>query len=96
MFFKSLVSIAFCGSLPLSAIAQTAPALLQGMTGTWNVEQKMWPAPGAAAVLLPAAVAQRRLIDGKYLEESMQPSALAQGQPGFFVRNAILTDQCTK
>jgi Protein of unknown function (DUF1579) len=91
MSLRLLVSTALCTYLPvMSAVAQTAPALLQNMTGTWNVEQKMWPGSGAAAVQLPPGVAQRRLIDGKYLEESMQPSTLAQGQPGFFVRNAIL------
>jgi hypothetical protein len=73
----------------MSAVAQSAPPLLQNMTGTWTVEQKMWPGPGAAAVQLPPGVAQRRLIDGKYLEESMQPATLTEGQPGFFVRNAI-------
>jgi Protein of unknown function (DUF1579) len=91
MFLRLLVFTALCTCLPVtSAVAQTAPALLQNMTGTWNVEQKMWPGSGAAAVQLPPGVAQRHLIDGKYLEESMQSSTLAQGQPGFFVRNAIL------
>jgi hypothetical protein len=66
------------------------------MAGTWNVEQKMWPGSGAAAVQLPPGVAQRHLIDGKYLEETMQPSTLAQGQPGFFVRNAISNDNAVR
>lgn len=91
MFLRLPVSAALCVWLPLaSAVAQTAPALLQNMTGTWNVEQRTWSGSGAAAVQLPPAVAQRRLIDDKYLEESMQPSTLAPGQPGFFVRKAIL------
>ena len=90
MFLRLLAFTALCACFPLtSAVAQTAPALLQNMAGTWNVEQQMWPGPGAAAVQLPPGVAQRHLIDGKYLAESMQPSTLAQGQPGFFVRNAI-------
>jgi hypothetical protein len=91
MFLRLLVFTALCTCLPVTrSVAQTAPALLQNMTGTWNVEQKMWPGSGAAAVQLPPGVAQRHLIDGKYLEESMQSSTLTQGQPGFFVRNAIL------
>jgi hypothetical protein len=90
MSFNSRISIALCFGLSFTnAIAQTAPALLQDMAGSWNVEQRMWPASGAAAVQLPAGVAERRLIDGKYLEESMRPSTLTPGQPGFFVRNAI-------
>jgi hypothetical protein len=90
MFLKFLVSAALCTCLPLtSAVAQTSPALLQNMTGTWNVEQRMWPGPGAAAVQLPPGIAQRHLIDGKCLEESMQPPALAPGQPGFFARSAV-------
>jgi Protein of unknown function (DUF1579) len=91
MFVRLIFPLVFCVSLfPESTIAQTAPALLQNMTGTWTVEQKMWPGPGAAAVQLPPAIARRHLTDGKYLEESMQPSTVEAGQLGFFVRNAFL------
>jgi hypothetical protein len=72
------------------ALAQAAPALLQQMAGTWKVEQQMWPGSGAAAVQLPAGIAKRQLVDGKYLEETMQAFEVAPGQPDFFVRNAIL------
>jgi hypothetical protein len=90
MSLTSRISTVLCFGLSFTnAIAQTVPALLQDMTGSWNVEQKMWPASGAAAVQLPPGVAERRLIDGKYLEESMRPTMLTPGQPGFFVRNAI-------
>jgi hypothetical protein len=91
MFFRLLVSLALCTCLPLStALAQTAPALLQQMAGTWKVEQQMWPGSGAAAVQLPSGIAERRLVDGKYLEETMRPLTLAPDQPDFFVRNAFL------
>jgi Protein of unknown function (DUF1579) len=91
MVARLIVSMALLASLsPTIALAQGPPALLQEMVGGWNVEQKMWPGPGAEAVQLPPAVAQRRLIDDKYLEEVMQPSSLASGQAGFFVRNAFL------
>ena len=91
MLFRLLGSIALGVCLPVSSVvAQPAPTLLQDMTGTWAVEQRMWPGLGAAAVQLPSGVAQRKLIDGKFLEEAMQPETLVEGQPGFFVRNATL------
>jgi hypothetical protein len=75
---------------PLSVMAQDAPsALLQSMAGTWTVEQRMWAGPGAEATTLPAAIAERRLVDGKFLEESMRPVGLAPGSPGSFTRTAV-------
>jgi hypothetical protein len=66
MFLRLLGFAALCTCFPLTrAVAQTAPAVLQNMAGTWNVEQKMWLGAGVAAVQLPLAVAQRHLIDGK-------------------------------
>jgi hypothetical protein len=47
------------------------------MVGVWNVDQRMWPGPGAAAVQLPSAVARRRLI-GTALEEVMELAAASQ------------------
>jgi hypothetical protein len=76
--------------IPLSVMAQDDPsALLRSMAGTWTVEQRMWAAPGAEATSLPAAIAERRLVDGKFLEESMSPVGLAPGSPGFFTRTAV-------
>lgn len=68
--------------LPLTALALTANSselgnsastlpLLQKMTGTWSVKEWMWPGPHANPVGLPDAIAYRRLIDGRFLEERM-------------------------
>lgn len=75
---------------PHLAMAQDEPfALLRSMAGTWTVEQRMWVAPGAEATTLPKATAERRLVDGKFLEESMRPLGLEPGSPGFFTRTAV-------
>ncbi|HMN78290.1 MAG TPA: DUF1579 family protein [Burkholderiaceae bacterium] len=71
------------------AVAQEVPQLLQHMAGTWEVQQRMWPAPGAAAVDLPPAIARRQLIDGKYLEEVMEPLRGDTSQATSFRRNAL-------
>ena len=73
-----------------TAAAQEAPQLLQEMEGTWQVQQRMWPGPGARVVDLPPAIARRQLIDGKYLEEVMDLAQGAAGQPASFRRNAFL------
>ena len=52
------------------------PAQIEAMAGKWSVAQRMWPGPGKDAVTLPAAVAERRLIGDKFLQETME---LAQG-----------------
>ena len=56
------------------ACADDPKALLQAMAGVWDVEQRMWPAPAAAAMALPRAVAERRLVRDAYLEETMRPA----------------------
>jgi hypothetical protein len=65
------------------------PPLVQTMAGTWDVQQRMWPGPGMAPVQLPAAVAHRELIDGKYLAEIMQPAAADASGKGAFRRDAL-------
>ena len=75
----------------------SAPALTQQMVGTWNVQQRMWPGYGAEAVSLPPAIARRRLVEGSFLEEVMQP-AKKRGQATFtriayFEYNAV-NQQC--
>lgn len=60
------------------------------MTGTWDVQQRMWPGPKTDPIALPAAIAQRRLIRDTYLEEVMQPADDRPGQPGSFTRHALL------
>ena len=73
------------------AHAQDASPLLERMAGTWDVQQRMWPGPGAQAVELPKAVARRQLLNGKYLEESMEPAADYAPPPAAFHRHALLT-----
>jgi len=73
------------------ARAQDVAPLLERMAGTWDVQQRMWPGPGAPAVELPNAVAQRQLVDGKYLEESMVPAAADAPPSAAFHRHALLT-----
>lgn len=55
---------------PLAARAAT-PLPLQAMAGTWDVQEWMWPAPGAQRVDLPPAIAHRRLIGGHFIQEIM-------------------------
>ena len=72
------------------ARAEETPALLQHMTGTWEVRQRMWPGPGAAPVALPVAAARRELVQGKYLEEVMEPVVAASAPTPEFRRHALL------
>lgn len=60
------------------------------MTGTWDVQQRMWPGPQEDPIALPPGVAQRRLIGNMYLEEVMRPVDDRSGQPGSFNRHALL------
>lgn len=57
------------------------PALIRDMSGTWSVRQWMWPAPGTRPIMLPPAIAHRRIIDGKFLQENM--SAAGGSTDGF-------------
>lgn len=61
------------------------PPLLSEMSGTWNVEQTMWPAAGSPPVRLPPAVARRRVVNDAFVEEVMEAT---QGEP--FTRVAYL------
>jgi hypothetical protein len=87
----SLVLAVAAWMVAAEARAQDASPLLERMAGTWDVQQRMWPGPGATAVELPNAVAQRQLVDGKYLEESMAPAAADVPPPAAFHRHALLT-----
>jgi hypothetical protein len=60
---------------------EAATALLQQMTGTWQVQARMWPGAGAAAIDLPPAVAHRELVGGTFLQEVMQPAGKTQQAP---------------
>jgi hypothetical protein len=90
--------------LPLAAVATSPPAaehgsgtgpataLMREMAGTWDVKQQMWPAAGAQPIELPPALAHRRLIDGKFLEETMETAALSRNaftRMSYFDYNAV-------
>src|SRR4030095_11705597 len=70
------------------ALAQNPPELLSNMTGTWDVQQRMWPGPKAGAVNLPPAVAERRLAQDTYLEETMHAADDRADRSGAFTRHA--------
>jgi Protein of unknown function (DUF1579) len=69
-----------------------APELLQNMQGNWAVVQKMWPGRNQPPVDLPSATAKRRLIQGSFLEEVMEP---AQNAAEPFNRTAYLSFNTT-
>ena len=77
--------VALCS---LQALAEGSADRLSSMAGTWDVTQRMWPSPGAEAISLAPAIAERRLVRGTYLEEVMTPAS--DGQPGSFSRNAFI------
>jgi len=87
----SLVLAVAATMIAAGAHAQDASPLLERMAGTWDVQQRMWPGPGAQAVELPKAVARRQLLDGKYLEETMEPAAPDAPPSAAFHRHALLT-----
>jgi len=90
---RASLVLAVAASVVATAVpAQDASPLLERMEGTWDVQQRMWPGPGAVAVELPQAVAHRQLLDGKYLEESMELAPAADAPPAAaFHRHALLT-----
>ena|SRR5215207_5897041 len=69
----------------------SAPTLIQQMVGTWNVQQRMWPGSGAGAINLPPAIARRRLVEGAFLEEIMEPPQRS-GPESFTRRCGVGTD----
>lgn len=87
----ALVLVLAASVVATAAAAQEAAPLLERMAGTWDVQQRMWPGPGAVAVELPKAVAIRELLDGKYLEESMAPAPSDAPPAADFHRHALLT-----
>lgn len=67
------------------AHGDSAANLVHSMLGTWDVKEWMWQAPGGAAVSLPSAVAQRRLVGNGFIQEVMRA---APGSQGAFTRYA--------
>ena len=88
-----LAPIARCAeSASLGSGAATVPSLIAEMAGTWEVREWMWTAPGAPAIVLPAALARRTLVGGKFLEETMTSKAgsrAAFSRISFFDFNAM-------
>jgi hypothetical protein len=72
----------FASAADSAAKPEAATALMQQMTGTWQVQARMWPGAGAAAIDLPPAVAHRELVGGTFLQEVMEPAGKT-GQPPF-------------
>ena len=85
-----IVAMALVVAWSSLSVAQGQKELLTRMTGTWDVQQRMWPGPKSDAIVLPAAIAQRRLIRDTYLEEVMQPADDRPGETGSFNRHALL------
>lgn len=99
-----ITSVVCSMAVPAVAHAQNAPAtkdpipsLIQRMAGTWSVEQRMWPAAAAKPVNLPPATARRRLVQGAFLEETMELAAGSKEEPftrvAYFNYNAV-NQQC--
>jgi len=59
------------------------------MVGTWDVRQRMWTGPDAEPMMLPPAVAHRRLVGDTFLEETMKPAPGSDQEP--FTRLAYLS-----
>jgi hypothetical protein len=51
------------------------PALIRDMVGMWTVEEWLWPSPGAEAISLPPAVANRQLVGNDFVQEFMSTPA---------------------
>lgn len=78
-----LWAVASAQNAPLNTPGKNvALTLMQQMVGKWNVQQRMWPGSGAEAITLPPAIARRRLVEGAFLEEIMEP-AQKSGQESF-------------
>lgn len=69
------------------AVGAEPAQLLRELAGTWEVRQRMWPAPGSGSVSLPAAKAQRVLVHDGYVEEEMTLADDADGEQ--FARRAV-------
>lgn len=56
--------------------------LIRDMEGTWDVQQRMWPAANAEVINLPSATARRRMLGGRaFLEEFMELKPESKDQP---------------
>jgi hypothetical protein len=75
----SLASFAYGADTSSGSDQSTSvTSMMRQMVGTWDVEAKMWPAPGAQAIELPAAIARRELVGAAFLQETMEPAKPSQ------------------
>lgn len=69
------------------------PSIIQNMVGEWTVTQRMWRGAGQEPTDLPPAVAHRRLLGGKILQEEMELAPGAKAEPftrmAYFEYNAV-------
>jgi hypothetical protein len=63
--------------------------LIRALEGDWNVQQRVWPGPGAEPIALGPMVAERRLIGEAFLQEVMKPAPGSKQEP--FARHAYLS-----
>ena len=89
-----LACVAMAGSRSITARAENAqagddaaPPLFKQMVGTWEVQQRMWPASGAEPINLPAARAHRHLVGAMFLDEVMELAPGSKEQA--FTRHAV-------
>src|SRR5579863_5899862 len=67
----AIAALGLAASVVPLARAQGAPLLLNQMVGTWDVTERMWPGEKSAPIVLPAATAERHLVGGAILQDTM-------------------------
>ena len=93
--YSSLLSaVAGANDAPLGVNDNNAATpLVQQMSGTWDVRQRMWPSAVAKAIDLPPAVAHRVLIGNAILQEVMTLASESRETPftrvAYFDYNAV-------
>src|SRR6266851_7422819 len=92
VFLTSCCAVAALSAVPARGETDVR-SLLSQMVGTWDVQQRMWPGAGRDAILLPPAVARRRMVGGAFLEEVMELPPGSKQDPftriAFFNYNSV-------
>lgn len=65
----------------LASVGRAQHGLLQQMVGTWDVAPRMWTGPGTEPIVLPPAVAHRRLVGNTFVEEVMEGAPGSNQEP---------------
>lgn len=68
------------GPLGHASDQDTASALIREMVGTWDVQQRMWPARDVEPIPLSRAIAHRQMIAQVFLQEVLTPVPAAAGE----------------